>query len=185
MILYLANIYIITRLFLINYIRIEIIQYYLLRFSCILLTNVERCVILNPRVAKRYLRREEAMVHKETKLLVVDDEAMANMHLKSYFEKRGYAVFTATCAEEALPLIKKENPEIMLLDIGLPGMNGIELLQEVRKSNRALKVILISGYYNLDFPDATIKELNIYECVHKPIGLVELDQIVKKVLSKT
>ena len=125
------------------------------------------------------------MGNKGIKLLAVDDEALANAHLKSYFEKRGYTVFTATCAEEALPLIKKENTEIMLLDIGLPGMNGIELLQEVRKANRALKVILVSGYYNFDFSEATIKELDICECVHKPIGLMELEQIVKKALSKT
>lgn len=123
------------------------------------------------------------MTSRRIKLLVVDDEALANAHLKSYFEKRGYIVFTACSAEEALPLIKNEDADLMLLDIALPGMDGIEMLHRVREFNSTLKVILISGYHNLDFIDVTKKELNIYECVRKPIGLVELEQIVKRALS--
>ncbi len=87
------------------------------------------------------------------KIMVVEDEEVMNVHIKSYFERREYSVITASSAEEALPMVAKENPDLMLLDIGLPGMNGLELLKEIRKFNRRLKVILISGYYYLSLGD--------------------------------
>ena len=89
----------------------------------------------------------------------------------------------ASSAEEALPLVAKENPDLLLLDIGLPGMNGLELLKEIRKFNRSLKVILISGYYYLSPGDEKLlKELDAFEFVRKPIGILELEQRVKNAL---
>ena len=125
------------------------------------------------------------MAEEKIKLLIVDDEEIINVHIKSYLEKRPYMVFTAGSAEEALPLIKRENLALMLLDLALPGMSGIDLVKEVRKFNPGLKVILISGYYNLDSIDpAEWKELNILEFVRKPMGIVELELIIKKALAK-
>ena len=117
------------------------------------------------------------------KIMVVEDEEVINVHLKSYFEKREYTVIIASSAEEALPLVAKENPDLLLLDIGLPGMNGLELLKEIRKFNRSLKVILISGYYYLSPGDEKLlKELDAFEFVRKPIGILELEQRVKNAL---
>ena len=117
------------------------------------------------------------------KIMVVEDEEVIKVHLKSYFEKREYTVIIASSAEEALPLVAKENPDLLLLDIGLPGMNGLELLKEIRKFNRSLKVILISGYYYLSPGDEKLlKELDAFEFVRKPIGILELEQRVKNAL---
>ena len=69
------------------------------------------------------------------KVFVVDDEEDTREYIKSHFKRRGYLMFTAGSAEEALPIIKEENPNIMLLDVNLPKMNGIELLKLVRQFN--------------------------------------------------
>ena len=119
------------------------------------------------------------------KIMVVEDEEVMNLHMRSYFERREYSVITASSAEEALPLVAKENPDLMLLDIGLPGMNGLELLKEIRKFNRSLRVILISGYYYLSpGEEKLLKELDAFEFVRKPIGIIELEQRVKDALKR-
>lgn len=130
--------------------------------------------------------RNNPMEEPKIKIMVVEDEEIMNVHIRSYFGRRKeYRVITASSAEEALPLVRKENPDLLLLDIGLPGMNGLELLKEIRKFNRGLKVILISGYYYLSSADEKLlKELDAFEFVRKPIGIVELEQRIKNALRR-
>lgn len=122
------------------------------------------------------------MKKKRIKLLVVDDVETIREFVQYYFEERGYTVLKVASAEEALPVIKEEAPDIMLLDMHLPGMNGLELLKLVRQFNRAIKVIMVSGS-NVDFKtDPRLQELNILEFIHKPSGLAELESAVEKAI---
>lgn len=114
------------------------------------------------------------MIKKEIKILVVDDVSTIREFIKYYFEDIGYTVLSAGTAEEALPIIKEKNPEILILDMHLPGMNGLELLRQVRQFNATVKVIMVSGS-NIDFKsDTRFKNLNILEFVQKPMGFNEL-----------
>jgi YesN/AraC family two-component response regulator len=88
-------------------------------------------------------------------------------------------VLVANSGEEALPIIKEQNPEIMLLDMNLPKMSGIELLKLVRQFNNIVKVIMVSGY-ELNSNDPQFQELDIFEFMRKPIGFSELESIIKK-----
>jgi len=79
------------------------------------------------------------------KFLVVDDEPDVVDQVKELFEMRNYGVVTATSGEKALELIKKENPNIIILDIRMPGITGMDVLREVRKNYPKIRVIMLTG----------------------------------------
>ena len=119
---------------------------------------------------------------KKTKILLVDDEPTVRECLQYFLEEK-FIVFTAASAEEALPMIKEHTPDVMLLDINLPQMNGISLLKIIRQFNKTIKVIIVSGVY-VDFQnDPQLKALDIRGFLHKPISIVELEDAIKKALS--
>lgn len=79
------------------------------------------------------------------KFLIVDDEAGVVEQVKELFEMRNYAVVTATSGERALELIKKENPNIVVLDIRMPGISGMDVLREIKKDYPKTSVIMLTG----------------------------------------
>ncbi len=79
------------------------------------------------------------------KFLVVDDEPDVVDQVKELFEIRNYAVVTATSGERALELVKKESPNIIILDIRMPGITGMDVLREVRKNYPKIRVIMLTG----------------------------------------
>jgi len=124
------------------------------------------------------------MNSNNVKLLVVDDEKDVCEYTALHLKRKGYTVLVANEPDEALSLIKKENPDIMLLDINLPGMSGIDLLRVVRQFNATVKVIMISGY-PMDFQnDLQFKGLDILEFMHKPVPLSVLDSMLEKITDK-
>ena len=120
------------------------------------------------------------ILENKIKVFVVDDEEDTREYIKSHFKRRGYHMLTAGSAEEALPIIKEENPNIMLLDINLPKMNGIELLKLVRQFNPTIRVVLVSGSEIDSSNGSQIKELDVLEVVQKPISFEDLEVILKK-----
>ena len=69
---------------------------------------------------------------RKTKILVVDDEHLIRWSLEQNLKKQGYEVLTASNGEEALKLVHEEQPELILLDIQMPGINGLEVLEKVK-----------------------------------------------------
>jgi DNA-binding response OmpR family regulator len=117
----------------------------------------------------------------KTKLLIVDDMPIIRECLQFYFEQKGFTVFTSASAEEALRVINKESPDIMLSDINLPQTSGIELIKLVRQFNREIKVMVLTGC-DIDFrKDPQLKALNILAFLHKPIDFSELEAAINKV----
>lgn len=78
------------------------------------------------------------------KLLIVDDERRFSRYLKDFFTLRGHQVFTAANSRAALSLVKKESPEIVLLDVNMPGASGLEALRRIKKSAPRTKVIMVT-----------------------------------------
>ncbi|MDI6605701.1 MAG: response regulator [Candidatus Omnitrophota bacterium] len=78
------------------------------------------------------------------KLLIVDDEGGFCNYLKDFFSLRGHKVFTASNAKNALSLVEKESPEIVLLDVNMPDTNGLEVLRLIKKSSPQTKVIMVT-----------------------------------------
>ena len=111
------------------------------------------------------------------KLLIVDDESDIREFARNFFKKRKVDVFIASGGRQALDLIAVEKPDLVLLDIRMEEMTGIEVLRELRKTNLSLKVIMVSGVEE----EETIKEANalgVIGYIHKPFILEELEKIV-------
>ncbi len=84
------------------------------------------------------------------KILVIDDEEEARLFLKKALERRGYYVMTASDGEEGLEKIKEHEIEIILCDIIMPKLNGIDFLKKVRHYNLAAQVIMMTGKASLN-----------------------------------
>jgi DNA-binding NtrC family response regulator len=114
------------------------------------------------------------------KLLIVDDDAPLLDSLRYVF--RGlYEVATARSAEEAAGLLERQEADVMLLDILLPGINGIEFLRTVREKQPHLPVILISAASSIR-PVMKAIELGEADYVRKPFDIDELRLVVARAL---
>ena len=118
------------------------------------------------------------------KLLVVDDELDVREFAKNFFKRRKLDVFVAGSGEEALQIIDKENPDLVLLDVRLGQMDGIEVLRQMRKKGNNTPVIMVTGVNESETMNKA-RELGVAEYVHKPLILEELEKIVlAKILKK-
>ena len=79
------------------------------------------------------------------RLLIVDDDETLCRHLKTFFERQKYKVETAHTGAEALELAQTFHPHLMFLDIGLPGISGIDVLRQVKEKDPSIRVIMITG----------------------------------------
>jgi two-component system response regulator (stage 0 sporulation protein F) len=117
------------------------------------------------------------------KLLIVDDEVDIREFAKSFFKKRGIEVLTASGGKQALELIVSDNPNLVLLDVRMEEMTGVEVLRQLRKTNPTTKVIMVSGVED----EETISEakaLGVIGYIHKPLILEELERIVLSEINK-
>ena len=115
------------------------------------------------------------------KLLIVDDEIDIREFARNFFKKRGIEVFTACGGSDANEIIENENPDLVLLDVRMEEITGVELLKSIREKGNNVKVIMVSGV-----EDETVIEeatsLGILGFIHKPLVLDELEKIVLKEL---
>ena len=119
------------------------------------------------------------------KLLIVDDEIDVREFAANFFRKRKLEVATAGSGEEALEKIKQDKPDIVLLDIRMGGINGITALEEIKKIDSAIQVIMVTGT-KPEENEAYHKciELGAANYVHKPLKLEELEEVVFNTLNK-
>jgi len=112
-------------------------------------------------------------------LLIVDDENDVREFAANFFRRRKINVTTAASGEDALLLLEKMVPDLILLDIKMTGIDGIETLRRIRQKGIASKVIMVTGKK----PDEEgslekCKEYTVSAYVHKPLELDELESIV-------
>src|SRR5438876_4045440 len=79
------------------------------------------------------------------RLLIVDDDKSLSKHLRTFFERQKYKVETAEDGPGAVAKTAEFRPHLMFLDIGLPGMSGIEVLKEVKRTDPSVRVIMVTG----------------------------------------
>lgn len=115
------------------------------------------------------------------KLLVIDDENGILEEVKSYFEEEGYQVFTADSGEEGIQLLKKERPDVLLIDMKLPDMSGLLVLKVAKETCPLTKVIVNTGYVDQVMIDQA-EELGRDVFLQKPFDLVCLKREVEKLL---
>jgi len=116
-------------------------------------------------------------------ILIVDDEKDLCTVLDNSLSQDGYRVLTAFNGKTALQLAKKEEPDLVLLDIRMPGMDGIEVLRKIKKMKKKTIVIMFTAYGTLETARKAM-ELGAYDYVTKPIDLFSLKSLLKEVLKK-
>ena len=117
------------------------------------------------------------------KLLIVDDEIDVREFARSFFKKRQIEVFTAGGGVTALEIIEKEKPDLVLLDVRMEEMNGIDVLKKLHEKKQNIKVIMVSGVEDEETVKVA-KELGVLGFIHKPLILEELEKIVLKELKQ-
>ncbi|MFH1154158.1 MAG: response regulator [Pseudomonadota bacterium] len=119
----------------------------------------------------------------QRKLLVVDDELNIRMLFEKRFTKSGYEVSLAKDAEEALAILKWDNIPVMFLDINMPGMNGLELCQAIRKEKPIAIIYAMTGYSSL-FELSDCLEAGFDDYFLKPVDLDLLDKAAQQAFEK-
>ena len=114
-----------------------------------------------------------------SKLLIVDDELDVREFAKNFFTRRKIDCFTASGGTEAISLFKEHRPNLTLLDIRMEDMNGVDVLEEIKKINKDAKVIMVTGLEEEE-PASRAKELGAIGYIHKPLVLDELEKVVLK-----
>lgn len=98
------------------------------------------------------------MDEKKTKILIADDEADFCQLLTFWLESRGYPVIRASNGEEAVEAARKENPDIILMDLRMPVSDGVEAIKKIRQFNEDIPIIIVSAYVD----DPRAKEAMVY-----------------------
>lgn len=121
------------------------------------------------------------MEHSPVQLLVVDDDPITCKRLDAYFSGEGYVVFLAHNGQEMWKILSSQDISVLLLDVGLPGKDGLELARELRARDDAVGIILVSGHDD-DVDKIVGLESGADDYVTKPFNARELLARVKIVL---
>src|SRR5262245_14854207 len=105
----------------------------------------------------------------KSRILVVDDEAAIRDSLKMTLEYEGYEFIGAATGQEGLALIEREGPDLVLLDVKMPGMDGLEVLDRIRALNEALPVVVVSGHGTISTAVEATKK-GAFDFIEKPFA---------------
>jgi two-component system response regulator AtoC len=119
------------------------------------------------------------MMMRKAKILVVDDEAIVRESLQDWLADAGYQVLTAENGPGALDVIEKEKPSIMIADLVIPGMDGIELMKRAKARQPGIEVVIITAYASIPTAIAAMKE-GAYDYIEKPFCPERAELLVKK-----
>ncbi len=117
------------------------------------------------------------------RILVVDDDASIRETFDLHLSGEGYEVATAGSAEEALGRVAELDPAVMIADVRLPGMNGIELLSKLREAGEDLDVLVITAHEDMQTAVEAMKA-GAYDYLVKPLDLDEIDLLLERCLSE-
>ncbi len=109
------------------------------------------------------------------KILVVDDEEPIRKMLVKFLTVKGYQACSAASGEEALKLLRREKPQVVLLDIRMPGSDGIEMLKQIKKIDKKVDVIMISAISDREVAEECM-ELGAFDYITKPVTLSYLEE---------
>lgn len=114
------------------------------------------------------------------KVLIIDDQNAILESLSMFFSEKGHEVLTAEYGKEGLEKAQSEQPDIIILDIRLPDINGIEVLKKIRFINDQIFVLMITAFHDMETTIEAMK-YGAYDYIHKPINIDELNASVNKV----
>ena len=118
---------------------------------------------------------------RNPQILVVDDSQPILTLMKEFLEQEGYQVTTTVSAKEALLVTAKEKPDLVIMDIKLPDLDGLDALMEIKKRDPKLSVIIMTAYGTTQTAIEAIKR-GAYDYLVKPFKNEELKALIKQAL---
>lgn len=114
--------------------------------------------------------------------MIVDDQFGIRTLLNEVLQKEGYEIYQAANGLQALKLTDQHDPDLVLLDMKIPGMDGLEILKKMKESNPDIRVIIMTAYGELDLIEQT-KKLGALAHFSKPFDIEEIRSAVRKYLT--
>jgi two-component system response regulator (stage 0 sporulation protein F) len=122
------------------------------------------------------------MEEKErNRILIVDDQFGIRVLLTEIFQSEGFTTFQASNGVQALSAVEKEQPGLVLLDMKIPGMDGLEILKRMKERNEEVKVIIMTAYGELDMIQEALESGAITHLA-KPFDIDKVVETVSKEL---
>jgi DNA-binding NtrC family response regulator len=118
---------------------------------------------------------------RKIKVLVVDDEAIVREALRDWLSDAGHQVLTAENGYQSLQIIEKEKPRVAIVDLVMPGMDGIELLKRAKEISPGIEVILITAYASIPTAIAAMKE-GANDYIEKPFSPERVEILIEKLV---
>ncbi len=122
-------------------------------------------------------------MQKKNKILIVDDEAIIRDSLRDWLTDAGYEVLTAGNGVEGLELVRKEKPGVAVIDLVLPGSDGLDLLRKAKQIQPGIQVIIITAYSSVHTAIAAIKE-GAYDYIEKPFSPEKVELLIAKLVER-
>jgi len=117
------------------------------------------------------------------RILIVDDDKTLSRSLVDWFESENHHVYSAASGEEAVQKIEQDSFDIILSDLKMPGIDGLEVLRQVKQAHPTTEVIIMTGYGTVETAVNAMKE-GAYDYIVKPFSPEEIDLIVKKIVER-
>ena len=116
------------------------------------------------------------------KLLIVDDEPKIRWMLTACLESPDLEIAAASSGSEALTIISQAHPQLMILDVKMPGMDGLEVLRQVRVTTPQIGVLFLTGYDD-DAIEQQASQLGALGVIHKPLVFSEIRQTIQQAIA--
>lgn len=113
--------------------------------------------------------------------MIVDDQFGIRTLLNEVLQKEGYEIYQAANGLQALKLTDQHDPDLVLLDMKIPGMDGLEILKKMKEKNPDIRVIIMTAYGELDLIEQT-KKMGALAHFSKPFDIEEIRSAVRKYL---
>ncbi len=118
---------------------------------------------------------------KDYNILVIDDEAAQRDVLTGYLKKKGYKIFSASSGKEGIEITKNNPVDIILSDFKMPDLNGIEVLEQVKKLNPEISFVIVTAYGTVENAVKAMR-LGAFDYISKPVDLDELDLMIERII---
>ncbi len=121
--------------------------------------------------------------NKQLSILILDDEPIVSKRLKPSLQKKGYSVETFTDSLTALQRVKDKRFDIVITDLKMEGVDGMEFLTEVKKLWPDTEVIVITGFATMDTAKESFQK-GIFDFLAKPFKLSEINEVIERAKEK-
>jgi len=118
---------------------------------------------------------------KDYNILVIDDEAAQRDVLTGYLKKKGYKIFSASSGKEGIELVGRNPVDIILSDFKMPGLSGIDVLEQVKKINPEINFVIVTAYGTVENAVKAMR-LGAFDYISKPVDLDELDLMIGRII---